>query len=161
MNTFCLNHIIYLHIYIPQPRICPLYNMMIFLRSQKKCLQKQEKKEKITRPKNYSTILSKSKIFTKCTKFFGTLTTIYFYRPRIKYLTHVANLQFYIRKGLVLKKIHTLIKFKQEDFAATFIKMTTRLRKNAITDFDKSFWKFINNVLFGKSMEGKSTKFLA
>ena len=82
------------------------------------------------------------------------------FKPRIKYLTHVANLQYYISKGLVLQKIHTVIKFKQEAFAETFIKMTTNLRKNAMTDFDKSMWKFINNVLFGKSMEGKSTKFL-
>ena len=72
---------------------------------------------------------------------------------------HVANLQLYLKKGMVLQKIHTLIKFKQEAFAETFIKMTTNLRKNAMTDFDKSFWKFVNNVLFGKSMEGKSTKF--
>ena len=84
-----------------------------------------------------------------------------FHRPRIKYLTHMANLQFYLSKGLVLRKIHTLIKFKQEDFASNFIKMTTTLRKNAVTNFDKAFWKFVNNVLFGKSMEGKSTKFLA
>ena len=74
-------------------------------------------------------------------------------------MVHVANLQFYLKKGLVLQKIHTVIKFKQEAFAETFIRMTTNLRKNAMTDFDKSFWKFINNVLFGKSMEGKSTKF--
>ena len=69
--------------------------------------------------------------------------------------------QFYLSKGLVLRKIHTLIKFKQEDFASNFIKMTTTLRKNALTNFDKAFWKFVNNVLFGKSMEGKSAKFLA
>lgn len=82
------------------------------------------------------------------------------FKPRIKYLVHIMNLQYYISKGLKLQKIHTLIKFKQEAFAETFIKMTTNLRKNAMTDFDKSMWKFINNVLFGKSMEGKSTKFL-
>ena len=96
-------------------------------------------------------------------QFFNTFLVIknIFYRPRIKYLTHVANLQFYLSKGLVLRKIHTLIKFKQEDFASKFIKMTTKLRKNALTNFDKAFWKFVNNVLFGKSMEGKSAKFLA
>ena len=82
------------------------------------------------------------------------------FKPRIKYLTHIGNLQYYVSKGLILKKIHTLMKFKQEAFADTFIQMTTNLRKNAITPFDKAMWKFINNVLFGKSMEGKSTKFL-
>ena len=90
---------------------------------------------------------------------FLVLKNQFFYRPRLKYLVHVANLQFYLEKGMVLKKIHTLIKFKQEAFAEKFIKMTTNLRKNAMTDFDKSFWKFVNNVLFGKSMEGKAQSF--
>ena len=61
------------------------------------------------------------------------------FKPRIKYLCHISNLQFYLRKGLVLKKIRSLIKFEQDDFAATFIKMTTRLRKNAETGKSKFF----------------------
>jgi len=54
-------------------------------------------------------------------------------------MCHISNLQFYLRKGMQLKKIHTLIKFEQDDFAATFIKMTTRLRKNAETGKSKFF----------------------
>ena len=60
----------------------------------------------------------------------------------------------------MVKKIHTVIKFKQRAFAKSFVTMVTNLRQNATTDFEKSFWKFINNVLFGKSMEGECLKSL-
>merc|ERR1711928_107874 len=75
------------------------------------------------------------------------------FRPRRKYLVHVENLQFYLKHGMKLDKIHTVISFTQKAFAKDFIEEVTKLRSTATTSFEKSLYKFINNVLFGKSMQ--------
>ena len=75
------------------------------------------------------------------------------FRPRKKYLVHVENLQFYLKHGMELDKIHNVISFTQKAFAKDFIEEITKLRSTARTKFEKALYKFINNVLFGKSMQ--------
>ena len=73
--------------------------------------------------------------------------------PRQKYLVHIENLQFYLKHGMILDKIHNIISFTQKAFAKEFIEEITKLRSTALTKFEKSLYKFINNVLFEKSMQ--------
>ena len=54
---------------------------------------------------------------------------------------------------LVLKKVRTVIKFKQEAWLNPFIDTNTELRKNAKNDFKKDFFNLTNNVVFGKTIE--------
>ena len=72
-----------------------------------------------------------------------------------KYVVHIRTLQFYLKHGLKLKKIHRAIKFEQEEILKPYIEFNTEKRKNARNDFEKDIFKLLNNAVFGKTMEDK------
>ena len=74
-------------------------------------------------------------------------------RDKEKYVVHRENLKLYLELGLKLKKIHRGIKFREEPWMKSYIEMNTRLRTEAKNDFEKDFFKLINNSVFGKTME--------
>ena len=55
--------------------------------------------------------------------------------------------------GLILKQVHRMIKFNQKDQLKTFVDMNTKLRQKAKNDFQKDFFKLMNNAVSGKTME--------
>lgn len=75
------------------------------------------------------------------------------FNDKDKYIVDIRNLQFYLNNGMILKKIHRCIKFEQKDWLSDWININTNYRKEAKNDFEKDYFKLMNNAVFGKTME--------
>jgi hypothetical protein len=72
---------------------------------------------------------------------------------REHYIVHFVVLKFYLSMGLVLNKVHRIVKYKQKSWLKPYIDFNSQQRAQSKNDFDKAFYKLKNNALFGKCME--------
>ena len=74
-------------------------------------------------------------------------------RNKKKYVVHIRSLKQLLNHGLKLKKVHRITEFNQEAWLKNYTDMNTELRKVAKSDFEKDFFKLMNNAVFGKTMD--------
>ena len=77
--------------------------------------------------------------FTECTKFVPNLC------KKERYIVHYRNLKLYHSLGMHVIKLHRAINFRQEACMAPYIQLKS--------EFEKDFFKLMNNSVFGKTME--------
>ena len=74
-------------------------------------------------------------------------------KDKEKYVFRISALKQALNHGLKLKRVHRVIQFNQETWMKSCIDMNTELRKRAKNDFEKSFFKLMNNSVFGKTIQ--------
>ena len=71
-------------------------------------------------------------------------------KDKKNYVIHIQALNQALQHRLRLDGIHRAIEFDQSPWLKTYIDFNTQLRTAATNDFEKDFFKLINNSVFGK-----------
>ena len=74
-------------------------------------------------------------------------------RDKKGYIIHIRALAQALKHGLIPDRIHQAIEFDQSAWMKPCIDFNTQLRTKAKNDFEKDFFKLMNNSVFGKMME--------
>ena len=73
--------------------------------------------------------------------------------PKNNHVVYYRNLQYYLSKGLILKKVHRILEFKQSAWMKAYIDFNTQKRKEATNEAGKNHFKLLNNAVYGKTIE--------
>ena len=69
------------------------------------------------------------------------------------YVVYYRNLKYQLSEGLIVKKFHRILEFKQSAWMKPYIDFNTQKRKEATNAADKNQVKLLNNAVYGKTME--------
>ena len=83
----------------------------------------------------------------------GVEKLISHFKPRKNYVVHYRNLRQYLEMGMRITAVHRGISFQQSPWMEPYIRKNTELRKKSSNNFEKDFFKLMNNSVFGKTIE--------
>ena len=66
---------------------------------------------------------------------------------------NILNLSYTLNHRLILKKVYRIIKFNQNASLKPYVDMNTKLSQKAKNNFEKYFFKLMNNTVFGKILQ--------
>ena len=69
------------------------------------------------------------------------------------YVAQTRALKQALIHGVILKEVHKVTQFNQEAWLKIYVDMNAKLRTDAKNDFEKNFFKIMDNAVFGKAME--------
>jgi len=75
------------------------------------------------------------------------------FRDKKNYVLHYKEQEHCLKYGLKLTNIHRGITFDECDKLKDYIDKNTELRAQAQNDFEKDYFKLMNNSVFGNTME--------
>ena len=91
--------------------------------------------------------LAERKVINKTSKLITS------FENKTQYVVHISALKQALNYGLKFKKVHRVIKFVQIAWMKSSIDKNTKLRMESKNEFDKGFYKLMNNAVYGKTME--------
>ena len=62
-------------------------------------------------------------------------------------------LKFYERHGWIIEKTHEVISFRHSKWLEKYKQINTQKRNKTKNDFEKAFYKLLNNAFYGKTIE--------
>jgi hypothetical protein len=74
-------------------------------------------------------------------------------RDKYNYRCHICILKQAIEEGLILRRVHKIIKFKQSAFLNEYIMSNTLKRASTVDANKRNFYKLMNNAVYGKTIE--------
>ena len=72
---------------------------------------------------------------------------------KVRYVVHYKNLKCYLPLGMKLVQIHRILKCKQSNSLKSYTDFNTKKRQESNDEFNKGFYKLMNNCVYGKSIE--------
>ena len=75
------------------------------------------------------------------------------FEPKERYVLHARALDYYVAKGLVVTKVHRIMRFRERAWLKPYIDLNSTLRAAATNSFDSNLYKLMNNSVYGKCLE--------
>ena len=97
------------------------------------------------------TLAMKKKLgYTKCKDTVKLACTLF---NKVRYSIHYRNLQLCLKLGIRITKVHRILQFAQNMWLAPFIEKCSTERVKAHDEFESTQIKFVQNSVFGKSLQ--------
>ena len=75
------------------------------------------------------------------------------FHDKINYVVNYRYLKLALSLGYELLNVRKVLEYSQSNFLEKYILKNTELRTKAVNDFEKDFYKLMNNSVYGKTME--------
>ena len=74
-------------------------------------------------------------------------------KDKTDYVVNYRYLKLALSLGVELVKVNKVLEYSQTDFMKSYIMKNTNLRIESKNEFEKDFYKLMNNSVYGKTME--------